>query len=101
MFKCEDSKNSIVALDQAGAELLEGKGEGLLKRGCNIEKFRGYFVEDEEVKKYISKYIKPKKVNKTNKDKIQGEEYKTSENGAERATEAKDNIIDLSWLDNL
>lgn len=101
VLKCEDSKNSIVALDQAGAELLEGRGEGLLKRGCNIEKFRGYFVEDEEVKKYISKYIKPKKVNKTNKDKIQGEEYKTSENGAERATEAKDNIIDLSWLDNL
>ena len=98
MFKCEDSKNSIVALDQAGAELLEGKGEGLLKRGCNIEKFRGYFVEDEEVKKYISKYIKPKKVNKTNKDEIQGKVNKTSEN---RSYKAKDTNIDLSWLDNL
>ena len=98
VLKCEDSKNSIVALDQPGAELLEGRGEGLLKRGCNIEKFRGYFVEDEEVKKYISKYIKPKKINKTNKDEIQGKTNKTSENRSNKAT---DTIIDLSWLDNL
>ena len=69
VFKTEDTKNSIVALDKEGAELLEGKGHGLLKQGANITEFRSYFIEDEEVKNLIKPYtkakeaIKPKEVN--------------------------------------
>ena len=97
-FRTGDSKNSIIILDKEGAEKLEGCGHGLLKQGSKITEFRGYFITDEEVKKYISKYIKPKKANKTNKDEIQGEANKTSENRSYKAT---DTNIDLSWLDNL
>ena len=69
VFKTEDTKNSIVALDKEGAELLEGRGHGLLKQGANITEFRSYFIEDEEVKNLIKPYtkakeaIKPKEVN--------------------------------------
>ena len=60
VFKTEDIKNSIVALDKEGAELLEGRGHGLLKQGANITEFRSYFVEDEEVKNLIKPYTKAK-----------------------------------------
>ena len=58
VFKCEDSKNSIVALDREGAELLEGKGHGLLKQGANITEFRSFFISDTRVKELIKPYIK-------------------------------------------
>ena len=57
VFKCEDSKNSIVALDKEGAELLEGKGHGLLKQGANIIEFRSYFISDTKVKELMKPYI--------------------------------------------
>ena len=57
VFKTEDIKNSIVALDKEGAEALEGKGHGLLKQGANITEFRSYFIEDEEVKELMKPYI--------------------------------------------
>lgn len=59
VFKCEDVKNSIVALDREGAELLEGKGHGLLKQGANITEFRSFFISDTKVKDLIEPYIKP------------------------------------------
>ena len=60
VFKCEDSKNSIVALDKEGAEQLQGKGHGLLKQGANITEFRSYFISDTEVKKLIETYLNVK-----------------------------------------
>lgn len=59
VFKCEDVKNSIVALDREGAELLEGKGHGLLKQGANVTEFRSFFISDTKVKELIKPYIKP------------------------------------------
>ena len=57
VFKCEDSKNSIVALDQEGAETLRGRGHGFIKRGADIQEFQGYFITDNQVKEVTRKYI--------------------------------------------
>ena len=48
-----------MALDREGAELLEGKGHGLLKQGANITEFRSFFISDTKVKELIKPYIKP------------------------------------------
>ena len=97
VFKCEDSKNSVVALDSAGAENLKGHGHGIIKRGSKLEEFQAYFITDTEVKKLIEPYIKPINEQTINDDN------KTSKNGRERArTISNDNnIIDLSFIDNL
>lgn len=94
VFKCEDSKNSIVALDQEGAESLGGKGEGLLKQGANITHFRGYFITDDQVKEYIKPYIqyKPKKIE--HKEIQVEKKEKIDENRFEK-------ITDLSFLDKI
>ena len=57
VFKCEDSKNSIVALDQEGAETLRGRGHGFIKRGADIQEFQGYNITDNQVKEVTRKYI--------------------------------------------
>ena len=57
VFKCEDIKNSIVALDRPGAETLRGRGHGFIKRGANIEEFQGYNITDNQVKEVTRKYI--------------------------------------------
>lgn len=98
-FRTEDSKNSVIILDKEGGEKLEGCGHGLLKQGSKITEFRGYYISDKQVKEIIKPYIKPK--NKVIKDEIQGEEYKTSENRSYKATDTKDNIIDLSFLEKI
>ena len=86
-FKCEDSKNSIVALDTTGAESLAGAGHGILKRGTELLEFQGYYISDKEVKEAIKPFIKPKE--------------KKAENSSESAREANNNVVDISWLDNL
>ena len=62
VFKCEDSKNSIVALDQEGAETLRGRGHGFIKRGADIQEFQGYFITDNQVKEVTRKYISKKPI---------------------------------------
>lgn len=103
VFKCEDSKNSIVALDKEGAENLKGNGNGIIKRGSKLEEFQGYFITDTEVKKFIEPYIKPKNENKPINEQTINDDNKISKNEHERArTISNDNnIIDLSFIDNL
>ena len=98
VFKCEDSKNSIVALDKEGAENLKGNGNGIIKRGSKLEEFQAYFITDTEVKKLIKPYIKPKSENKPINEQTIKDDNKTSYNPNKQAT---DNIIDLSFIDNL
>lgn len=98
VFKCEDSKNSIVALDTSGAENLKGHGHGILKRGSNLEEFQGYFITDTEVKKLIKPFIKP--IN----DKLLNDGNKTSHNPNIQATDTKEDnnkIIDLLFLEKI
>ena len=103
VLKCEDSKNSIVALDKEGAENLKGNGHGILKRGSELVEFQGYFISDDEVKKIIKPFIKPKKENKNINDKLVVEDIKNSKNSNKQAIEVnKENkIIDLSFIENL
>ena len=90
VLKTEDSKNSIVALDKEGAELLKGNGEGYLKRGADIIHFRGYHLTTEQAKNEIKGVLR---LQNTVKDKTQGEENKTPENGVKQ--------VDLSFIQNL
>ena len=84
-FRTEDSKNSVIVLDREGAEKLKGNGNGLLKQGSTFTEFQGYFISDQEVKKYISPFIKNKSC--------------TKENSPSKVNNNK--IVDLKFLDNL
>ena len=84
-FRTEDSKNSVIVLDREGAEKLKGNGNGLLKQGSTFTEFQGYFISDQEVKKYITPFIKNKSCTK---EKTQP---KVNNN----------KIVDLKFLDNL
>lgn len=102
-FRTEDSKNSVIVLDREGAENLRGNGNGLLKQGSTFTEFQGYFISDQEVKKLIGPYIKPKNENKPTNEQTINDDNKTSKNGYERARAISNdnNIIDLSFIDNL
>ena len=102
VFAVEDEKNSIICLDSSEAKDLMGKGHGILKVGPTKTEFQSYFISDEQVKEYTSKYIvknkpieEPKKTDKAIKDKLVNEEIKEPKNGN------KDVLTDLSFLDNL
>lgn len=84
-FRTEDSKNSVIVLDREGAEKLKGNGNGLLKQGSTFTEFQGYFISDQEVKKYISPFIKNKSC--------------TKEKAQSKVNNNK--IVDLKFLDNL
>ena len=102
-FRTEDSKNSVIILDKEGGEKLEGCGHGLLKQGSKITEFRGYYISDEQVKEFIKPYIKSKSKieNKPIDNKTIEETNKTSLRATQSLTEAKDNIIDLSFLEKI
>jgi ABC-type dipeptide/oligopeptide/nickel transport system ATPase component len=99
VLKCEDRKNSEVALDEEGAEKLRGNGHGFIKNGANIEEFQGYFITDDQVKDYTLKYQNKGTSKSLNflKDKLQDE-------GNKNVTEANEKVkklSDLSFLDKL
>lgn len=99
VLKTEDKKNSVVALDEEGAEKLRGNGHGYLKNGSKIEEFQGYFIADKQVKEYISKYLN-KGASKSlvySKDKLQGKQNKNTL----KANEKVEKLSDMSFLDKL
>lgn len=65
VFKVEDSKNSIIALDREGGEKLKGKGHGILKVGSEFTEFQSYFISTEQVKNII----KPFEIEKVKENK--------------------------------
>lgn len=75
VFKVEDTKNSLIALDSEGAEKLKGRGNGILKIGSESEEFQGYFISSQQTKDLI----KPFEIEKVNEN----------------------NEIDLSFIDKL
>lgn len=93
VLKCEDRKNSVVALDEEGAEKLRGNGHGFIKNGANIEEFQGYFITDDQVKDYTLKYQNKGTSKSLNflKDKLQDE-------GNKNVTEANEKVKKLSDL---
>lgn len=99
VLKTEDKKNSVVALDEEGAEELRGNGHGYLKNGSKIEEFQGYFITDEQVKEYISKYLN-KGTSKSliySNDKLQSEQNKN----ILKVNEKVEKLSDMSFLDKL
>ena len=99
--KMQDEANSKLILDEVGAEKIKNKGRMIYKCGSDKVECQSYYISESEIQKIIKPYIKPKSSNKVIKDKLQGEAHKTSENRSSKATDTKDNIIDLSFIDNL
>lgn len=99
VLKCEDRKNSVVALDEEGAEKLRGNGHGFIKNGANIEEFQGYFITDDQVKDYTLKYQNKGTSKSLNflKDKLQDEGNKNVTGANEKVKK----LSDLSFLDKL
>lgn len=103
VFKVEDTKNSIICLDQEGAEKLLGEGHGILKVGATKTEFRGYYITDNQVKEYTKKYTR----------KTIQEPYKQAKSKADtkvpnqKESTLKDNVVvensidDLSFLDKI
>lgn len=99
VLKCEDRKNSVVALDEEGAEKLRGNGHGFIKNGANIEEFQGYFITDDQVKDYTLKYQ-----NKGTSKSLDFLKDKLQDEGNKNVTEANEKVkklSDLSFLDKL
>ena len=55
-LKTEDSKNSIIALDKEGCELLRSHGHGYMKSNGYITEFQSYYISDEVVKDICSRH---------------------------------------------
>ncbi|MGL5642391.1 MAG: hypothetical protein ACRDDM_08980, partial [Paraclostridium sp.] len=87
VFQCEDSKNSIVALDREGADKLRGKGHGFIKRGSEITEFQSFNISDAQVKELIKKHSVNKRYDRV----------------VAKTTPIKhdNDINDLSFLDNI
>lgn len=56
VLKVEDKKNSMIALDTEGAELLKGNGNGIYKTNGKMIEFQGYYISDEQVAEIVSKH---------------------------------------------
>lgn len=92
VFKCEDEKNSIIALDKEGANNLNGKGHGILKVGSDFTEFQGYYISDEKVNELIKPYIKKENI------KVKTRQIGFVDN---KKVIEPDEEIDLSFLDKL
>lgn len=102
VFKCEDSKNSIVALDQEGAEDLKGKGYGLIKRGSNIIEFKAFNISDEQVKDLTKKYIATNSMNEPYKQyKVINDKVVSNKKENPINDKSLDILEDLSFLNNI
>ena len=55
VLRVEDKKNSIIALDQEGAELLKGNGHAILKNANGTCEFRSYYINDNTLLDIINK----------------------------------------------
>ena len=87
VLKCMDSKNSIVALDTEGAELLN-KGEVLIRVGSDLIKYKAYYIDESKLKMSLEPYKRPKEV-------------KAPELKHSPTVDNNDSEVDLSFLDEL
>ena len=98
VFKCEDIKNSIVALDRPGAEKLRGRGHGFIKRGADIQEFQGYNITDNQVKEVTRKYISKEPIKEKEIEVISDKKITQSFASDADSIENKKQL-DLSFLD--
>ena len=86
VLKCMDTKNSIIALDTEGAELLN-KGEVLIRVGSDLIKYKAYYMDESKLKMSLEPYLKPKEVKAP-----KSEPFAVAQNDRE---------VDLDFLDRL
>ena len=104
VFRTASVKDSIIALDEEGAESLDIAGRGILRIGSKKVIFQGFYIEDNEVKKLIKPYLKTEinaphsYYNKTLDKKIND---KKIERKIEDNKENARNVKDLSFLDKI
>ena len=99
VFKCEDIKNSIVALDRPGAEKLRGRGHGFIKRGADIQEFQGYNITDNQVKEVTRKYISKEPVKEKEIEVIDDKTYNKERSAFNADSIESKKQLDLSFLD--
>lgn len=103
VFRTESSKDSVIALDEEGAENLDIPGRGILKIGSKKEVFQGFLISDSEVKKLIKPHLKMKtdalesSSNKCVDKKINDNKFRPKLDTKENAR----NVKDLSFLDKI
>lgn len=79
VLKCEDKKNSLIALDSDEACTLTNKGEGYYKVNGNMYHFQSYYLKDEVVSEIIKSNSKSININ----------------------IESEAQVDDTSWISNL
>lgn len=79
VFKVDDIKNSVICLDEEGAENLRGKGHGIFKLGSIKKEFNSFYISDEKIHETLkSRFIIEKNKTKiTSKGFIENKEKET------------------------
>lgn len=103
VFQMSDEANSKLLLGVSGAEKINVKGRCYVKVNADLKECQSYYISDKQVKEFIKPYIKSKSKieNKPINDKIIEDTNKNSLRATQSVTEAKDNIIDLSFLEKI
>ena len=101
IFQMSDEANSKLLLGRSGAEKINVKGRCYVKVNATIQECQSYYIADDEVKKLIKPFIKPKTALKDVTDKLPQSDNKTQEKPNKSVTAINNNIYDLSFLDNL
>lgn len=104
VFHVESEKDSVIALDELGAESLDVAGRGILKVGSKRVNFQGFYIEDKEVRKLIKPYLK---IEINAPESNYNKEFDTKVNKGKLKAKIDDNkedarnVKDLSFLDKL
>lgn len=101
VFQMSDEANSKLLLGKSGAEKINVKGRCYVKVNADLKECQSYYISDKQVKEFIKPYIKSKSENKPINDKTIKDTNKNSLRATQSATEPKDNIIDLSFLEKI
>lgn len=104
VFQMSDEANSKLLLGRAGAEKIDVKGRCYVKVNATIQECQAYYITDEQVKSIIRPFKQPKSENKPSSDELVNKCNEVAYNSNNKVTDAKesrDNIIDLSFIDNL
>lgn len=103
VFHTESEKDSVIALDEPGAEKLDIPGRGILKVGSKRVTFQGFYIDDEEVKKLIEPYLRIQiNVSESSLNKVC--DRKSNSNELKLKIDTKEdarNVKDLSFLDKI